>query len=161
MDKKSNIRKIFPRLIKAALWGFLMGGETLIFLLLPGISEYVEAFLPTSKEFFFGFIVVIVLFEVAIQLLTGTILKYAFSISRAFISMIYLFIVTSGGIMTITIPPEMVPYEIGLITFTIDFRIILAIFLIFSLISVVKNLFQAINFLSEKAEHPILIPEIP
>ncbi len=39
-----------------------------------------------------------------------------------------------------------------------NFRTILAVFLIFSLISVVKNLLQTVNFLAEGAEKPIIIP---
>lgn len=155
------LRKVLPRLLKAAFWGFLMGGEALFAFRLPGFSEYMGAFLPAGEQFFFGFMVVFVLFEVAIQLLSGTIFKYALSIARALISMIYLVLVTNGGIMTMTIPPEMVPLGVGTISFTVEFRAILAVFLIFSLISVVKNLIQAIDFLSERAEQPVILAEIP
>ena len=105
--------------------------------------------------------VVFVLFEVAIQLLSETIFKYALSIARAFISMIYLILVTNGGIMKMTVPPEMVPLGVGTISFIVEFRAILALLLIFSLISVMKNLIQAIDLLSEKAEHPVILAEIP
>jgi hypothetical protein len=68
---------------------------------------------------------------------------------------------TNGGIMKITIPPEMAPFGVGTIIFTVEFRTILAVFLMFSLISILKNLIQAINFLSERAELPFTLPKIP
>ena len=164
MDEERSIRrtlrKIVPRLLKAAFWSFLMGGEALFFFLLPGFNEYLSTIFPVDKPFFLGILAIFVLFEVAIQLLSGTILKYVLSITRALISMIYLVFITNCGIITMSIPSEMVPYG-GIISFTVEFRAILSIFLIFSLISILKNIIQAITFLSERAELPYIFPEIP
>ncbi len=38
---------------------------------------------------------------------------------------------------------------------------VLGIFLIFSLLSILKNLLQAVDFLSKKAEEPVIPPELP
>lgn len=158
---KSVLRKVISRLFKAAFWAFLMGGEVLFVSYILGLSEYTTALLPVEGPFFFGFMVTFILFEVAIQLLSETIFRYVISVTRAFISMIYLILMTNGGIMKITIPPEMVPFGVGTIIFTVEFRTILAVFLMFSLISILKNLIQAINFLSERAELPFILPKIP
>jgi len=47
------------------------------------------------------------------------------------------------------------------ISFTAGFRVVLGVFLILSLLSIIKNLLQAINFLSERAEDPVILPEFP
>lgn len=157
----SICKKVLPRLLKAAFWGFLMGGEAILFLRIVGLSDYIGSILPIDELYFFGFIIVFMLFEVAIQFLSDTIFKYALSIARATISMIYLVITTNGGILTITLPHEMAPFGVEGIGFTIEFRSILLVFLTLSLISVVKNIFQAITFLSERAEEPIILAKIP
>ena len=147
--RKSMLRKVISRLFKAAFWAFLMGGEVLFVSHILGLSEYTTAILPVEASFFYGFMATFILFEVAIQLLSDTIFRYVISVTRAFISMFYLFLMTNGGIMTISIPPEIVPFGVGNIFFTIEFKTILAVFLTFSLISILKNVIQAINFLSE------------
>jgi hypothetical protein len=111
----------------------------------------------------FSYILVIFIgFEVAIQLLKGTVIQYALSVARTMISMLILISVTNGGIMTLAVPqsPE-APFAEVSISFTIDFRTVLSILLTFSILSVIKNILQAINFLSEKAEEPIIPPELP
>jgi len=154
---------ILPRVLRAALWGFIMGGELLIPLQLPDFGGQIENFFPQSQMSFTQMVLIFVVLEVAIQLLQGTIIKYALSMARTIISMIALFLVTNGGVISIVISstPE-TPLPPGqTIAFTVDFSAILGIFLIFSLLSIVKNLLQAVDFLSRKAEEPVTIPEFP
>jgi len=158
---KSILRKVISRLFKVAFWAFLMGGEVLFVSHILGLSEYTTAILPVEGSFFYGFMATFILFEITIQLLSDTIFRYIISVIRAFISMFYLFLMTNGGIITVSIPPEMVPFGVGNLIFTIEFKTILAVFLTFSLISILKNVIQAINFLSDKAEMPLTPPEIP
>lgn len=160
---KDWLKLILPRVLRAALWGFIMGGELLIPLLMPEFGGEFERFFSISRFSFSYLAIVFITFEVAIQLLRGTIIQYALSMARALISMVTLILITNGGILsfTITSSPD-IPLPPGMtIIFTVDFRVILGIFLLFSLLSVIKNLLQAVDFLSGKAEEPIIPPELP
>lgn len=157
------LRIIFPRVLRATLWGFIMGGEMLILLFMPDIGGKFQEFLPAEQMGFSYFLFIFVGFEVAIQLLRGTIVQYVLGMARALTSMIALVFITNGGIMSFTISssPE-IPLPSGVvISFTAGFRVVLGVFLILSSLSIIKNLFQAINFLSEKAEEPVILPEFP
>jgi hypothetical protein len=68
-----------------------------------------------------------------------------------------LVLMTNGGVLTIAIQSSS---EIS-IAFTIEFQTVLVIFLLLSLVSLIKNLLQAIEFLSEKTEEPMIPPELP
>lgn len=160
---KDWLRIIIPRVLRAALWGFIMGGELLILLFMPDIGEKFQEFLPAEQMGFSYFLFIFIGFEVAIQLLRDTIVQYVLSMARALISMIVLVSITNGGIMSFIISssPE-IPLPPGvIISFTAGFRVVLSVFLILSLLTIIKNLLQAINFLSEKAEEPVIPPEFP
>ncbi|MCW4020099.1 MAG: hypothetical protein NWF14_02565 [Candidatus Bathyarchaeota archaeon] len=160
---KDWIRIILPRVLRATLWGCVMGGEMLIGLYFLGMSEMFTEFLPIDQTGFSTFLLIFVGFEVAIQLLRGTIFPYALSVARALISMILLVQITNGGLMSITFGQASgLPLPPGMsITLTIDYQIILAAFLLLSLVSMVKNLLQTIKFVSEKTEEGASPPELP
>jgi len=166
-EKERTVRDwasiILPRVLRATLWGFIMGGELLIPLQLPSFGGQIESLFPQSQMSFTNVVLIFVVFEVAIQLLQGTVVRYAFSIARTIVSMVALFLATNGGVISITISSSAgVPLPPGqTIIFTVDFSAVLGIFLIFSLLTIVKNLLQAIDFLSQKAEEPVTIPEFP
>lgn len=150
---------IIPRVLRAIIWGFIMGGEMLLFLHLsqfaPEFGGEAIEFLPiqemTGLSYFF---LVFAGIEVAIQLLRGTVFPYALSMARSIISIILLIQVTNGGIMTFTIqPPAETQMAAGTsIILTLNFQPVLGVILLLSLISVVKNLLQAIDYLSQKEE---------
>ena len=154
---------LLPRILRAALWSFIMGGEALIWLNLPGIGDVLAQALPAESTGVSYFLVIFIAFEVAIQLLAGTIFPYALSMARALISMYMLVQVTNGGIITLALnrSPEM-PIPLGTtMVLTINFQTILTAFLLLSLVSLIKNLLQAIQFLADKAEEPVIPPELP
>lgn len=156
--------KIFlPRVLRATLWGFIMGGEMLIPLYMPGIGERFREFLPVEQTSFTYLLFIFIGFEVAIQLLRGTIIQYALGMARALISMIALIFITNGGIVSFAIyPSSEMPLPPGIaILFTVDFSIVLGVFLTFSLLTIIKNLLQAVNFLAQRAEEPMILPELP
>lgn len=153
---KSLLRKALPRILRAAFWGFLMGGEAILLYRMPGFGGQFASFFPSGEPLFLAFMVIFVSFEVAIQLLSGTIFRYALGVARALISMVLLVYMTNWGIMTMAIPLDVVTLHL-----MIDFRAILAVFLLFSLVTVVKNVLQAVEFLSERAEQPMIPAEIP
>jgi len=156
---------IIPRVLRAIFWGFIMGGDMLLLLHLsqfaPQFGGEMMKYLPIREiagmSYFF---LVSAGIEVAIQLLRGTIFPYTLSMARSIISIILLVQITNGGIMTFTIQP---PPEITTgtsIIFTLDFQPILGMILLLSLVSMIKNLLQAINYLSQKEEESFP-PELP
>jgi len=154
---------LVPRILKAIIMGFIMGGEMLFLIAFPQIGGMLTQFFPGESTSISYFFLVFVGIEVAIHLLDGTIFPYVLSVARALISMYVLVVVTNGGMLTIPIPatPEIpIPSEMA-VSFTIDFREVLGIFLMLSLISLVKNMLQAVDFLSKKAEEPVIPPELP
>jgi len=156
-------RIIFPRVLRATIWGFIMGGELLILLFLPAIGGTLQEFLPAEQTGFSYFLFIFVGFEVAIQLLRGTIFQHVLGMARALISIIVLVFITNGGIMSFTISssPE-IPLPPGIvISFTVGFKVVLGVFLILSSLTIIKNLLQAIDFLSERVEEPAILPEFP
>lgn len=166
MAEESNeedwLPMILPRILRAALWGFIMGGELLIpLLLMPEFGQHLETLIPTGQMGFSYIAIIFVAFEVAIQLLRGTILQYALSTTRTILSMIFLVIFTNGGVMSLTVPPDMLPSGAGTVQITVEFSAILGALLTFSLLSIMKNLLQAVDFLSQKAEEPITLPDLP
>jgi len=157
---------IIPRVLRAILGGFLMGGEMLILLYFPQLVPQFENMMETlpvqetaGLSYFF---LVFAGLEVVIQLLRGTVFPYALSMARSIISIILLVQITNGGIMSFTIQPppgaQMAPGTS--IIFTLDFQPILGAILLLSLISVIKNLLQAIDYLSRKEEEGFP-PELP
>ena len=160
---KDWARIIVPRVLRAAFWAFVMGGEVLIPLSFPEIGGQLTQFLPVEQTQFSYLLFIFIGFEVAIQLLRGTIFPYALSMARALISIVFLVLITGGGVMSITLqsmPQIPLPQGMSLV-FTINFKAILAVFLLMSLLSIVKNLLQAMDFLSEMAEEPMIPPELP
>jgi hypothetical protein len=155
------MRTVLPRLLRAAFYGFLMGGEALLALRLTGLNETVAALLPVGGSTVVGFMVVFMIFEVAIQLLSSTIFPYALRVTRTILSMLYLVFVTRGGVVTLAIPPEIIPLGTMPIQLTLEFQAVVAVLLIVSLLSIAKNVMQGISFLSERAEHPRTLPELP
>jgi len=161
-EDRNWLKILAPRILKAAFWGFIMGGEILIPLyLMPDVITQIEEYMPVAGTGLPVIAAIFVAFEVAIQLLDRTVLRYALSISRTIVSMVLFIIFTNGGIIEISMPSDVLPPDAGSLQVLVDFRTILAALLVFSLLSIVKNILQAIDFLSQKAEEPVIPPELP
>ncbi len=161
MRKWSDI--ILPRVLSAAAWGLIWS----LLLLVPydriitGIN--IPDVLPVEESAISYFLFAFIGIEIAIQLVKGTIIQYALGMTRGFVTIFFLVLITNGGILgfSTTSTPEM-PLPTGLtVTYIIDFRILLGGFLLFSLLGIVRNLLQAVDFLSEKAEEPNTLHELP
>jgi hypothetical protein len=149
------LEKILPRILRAAFWGFLMGGEALLLYYLPAF-EWLENFIPAEGTPFMGLMAVFVLFEVAMQLLSGSVLRYALGTARALTTMFILFYTTDGGVIS-----QFIKFGPSTLEVTIEFKAVLAIIIALSLLVVFKNVMHAVEFLSENSEEPIIPPEIP
>jgi hypothetical protein len=153
---------LLPRILRAAVWSLLMGGELLIMSYMPEVGGELYRYVPIEPTAFSHFLVLFIVFEVASQLLRGTIFPYALRTGRALVSMILLVVITNGGVMNLTIqstPETPLPAGMG-ISFSIDFQAVLRVFLLLSLLSIVKNVLNAIDFMAEKEETGFP-PELP
>jgi len=147
-----------PRILRAVIWGFLMGGEMLLLLNIFGQWEQQIGMPLPEPESFSNFFLVFIGFEVAIQLLRGTIFPYILATARALVSMVILVTITDGGVISMPLsssPQIPIPLDMG-ITFTIEFQAIIGAALLLSSLGIVKNMLQAVQFMSEKEEDPEL-----
>ena len=160
---KDWLSLLLPRVLRAALWAFIMGGELLIFLLVPELRGEFFDLLPAQPMNVTYVVLLSIGFEVAIQLLRGTLFQHALGVTRTLIYMVMMVRVTNLGVMHFSLESiPRIPLPPGVtITFTIEFKAVIAVFLLLSLLSVIKNLLQAVDLLAEKAEEPVTLPEFP
>ncbi len=150
-EEKDWLRIILPRVLKAVLWSSIMGIGFLIPLNL--IQQLgVEKFIPAEYGGFSLIVAIFIALEFAVQLLSGTVLHYALSVTRTVISMVLLIVVTDMGMITTLFEGVQI---------TLDFSSVLAVLLALSLLNMAKNILQALDFLSEKAEEPVRLVELP
>jgi hypothetical protein len=90
---------------------------------------------------------VFIFFLVAGVLFSGTVLQYVFGVARMLVLMVFFICVLNGGIITLTVPTEGAPVNIML-----DITVVLAMLVLVCLLGIAKNVVQAIDFVSSKAE---------
>lgn len=149
---KSFLKRIMPRVVKAALKGFIM---LLLTYILPTLA--MQAMMAAELPFgglpseyttlFYTFSVIVVFFTVLTELFSGTILQHAFSIGRALVLIVYFIYALNGGILTSTFSIEGQTIHIFA-----DLRAFLGLIIFVNLLGFAKDMFQAINFLSGKVE---------
>lgn len=147
--RRSLFRRLFPRVIKATLWGtmtffvYYLPYQLFIMpmLMFPGAADLI------SGTLFYAFIGIVVFFAVVIKLCSDTIFQHVFSIARALILMIYFIYAFRGGI--IALAPS-----VGDVTFNImlDLRVFLYMVLLINLLGLGKSLLHAIDFLARERE---------
>jgi hypothetical protein len=106
---------------------------------------YPTAIFDYSSELV-SFAAVMVFFVVAGTLLSGTIFGYALGVARAIVIIAYFFAISDSGIISVTLPVAETP-----INLTVDISIILLMIISVSLLDVIRNILQALNFLTEKS----------
>lgn len=143
LTRRFILKQVVPRVLKAALWGTLTYITVYILPLLLFPSEIIP-FDYTSE--LVSFAALTVFFAVAGALLSGTILGYALGVARAIVIIAYFFAISDSGIINVTLPVAETP-----INFTVDISIILLMIISVSLLDVVKNILQALTFLTEKS----------
>ncbi len=148
--------KILPRVVNAAVGGLLIGAPAFLLFYMPGYSEQLEALSPASGFYVSGYLAMLIVFEVVIKFLSGTVYSYALGMLRALITMMFLIYTTDGGVLS-----QDVAFGPSVIRVMIDFRPILAMSLLLSLLVMFKNIMSAVGFLAEKSEEPVIPEELP
>jgi hypothetical protein len=144
MDWKSFLRMMVPRILKAVLWCFLIGVG---FLLLESfLALFFFDFYPEAQKLFGIFTWAILVFVFLDKVSEGTIYKYMFMIGRSFFLILYFIYATNGGVLTVK---ALGFFEGSGLRVTLQFAPIVVLLVLGNLITMVKDIIQAINFLTE------------
>ena len=116
LNKSFFLRIVFPRILKATLWGSL---TVLITYYVP-LMFLSTGFLPVDfSGLLLEFTLISAFFVITGQLFSKTIIGCGLGIARALIIMIYFFIISDGGVFTTLLPISGVT-----INFTFDLSLI-------------------------------------
>jgi hypothetical protein len=141
------VKEVLPRVTKAAIWGivtFIVFYYVPMILIPQDLSENLIQF--DYRAQLFNFAMISVFFAVAGQIFSKTIFGCGFGIAKAIIIILYFFMVSDGGIFKLKIP-----FEEYTLNFTLDISIILLMIVSVNVLSIAKNLFEAVNILHEKS----------
>jgi hypothetical protein len=147
LNTKIVTKVVLPRVLKAAVWGtftFVMVYYLPLMLLPKDIPQSILPFDYTAQ--LLDFAVIAVFFAVVGQLFSGTVIKCGFGIARALVIIAYFFVVSEGGVFSVTFPISEVTVNVIL-----DITVLLLMIISVNLLSIAKNLFEAINLLTEKS----------
>jgi len=147
LDSKFVTKTVLPRVLKAAVWGtftFVMVYYLPLMLIPQDIPKNMLPFDYTAQ--LLNFAVISVFFAVVGQLFSGTVIGCGFGIARALVIMGLFFVVSEGGVFSITLPISEVTVNLVL-----DISTILLMIVSVNLLSIAKNLFEAISLLTEKS----------
>jgi hypothetical protein len=148
IDTKFVTKTVVPRVVKAAIWGAL---TFLVMYQLPQMlipSDIPAGLLPFDvKAKLLDFAIIAVFFAVVGKLLAGTIYGCAFGIGKAIVIMVYFFGLANGGILDMTFPVA----DTTTLSITVDISNILLMVVSVNLLSITKNLFEAITLMTDKS----------
>jgi hypothetical protein len=147
LDSNFVTKTVLPRVLKAAVWGtftFVIVYYVPLMLIPKDIPQSILPFDYTAQ--LLDFAVISVFFAVVGQLFSGTVIGCGFGIARALVIIAYFFVVSEGGVFSITLPISEVTVNV-----IVDISILLLMIVSVNLLSIAKNLFEAISLLNEKS----------
>jgi len=141
---KFHVRKILPKAFKAA---FLAVITYLPMYFLSAFISPIQPFFPWYEPLTNIFAAVFILFLVVGVFSSGTVFQYVFGVARTLVLMVFFICVLNGGIINLTVPVEGASVNVML-----DVTVVLAMLILVCLLGIAKNVVQAIDFVSGKAE---------
>jgi hypothetical protein len=137
------LKEAVPRILKAIIWGSL---TFLIVYYLP-LMFYPQEILPIDYITpLIQFATISVFFAVAGQLFSGTIIGCGFGVARAIVVIAFFFMVSDGGVFSVTLPIGEVTVNLA-----VDLSLFLLMIIAVNLLSIAKNILEAISLLAENA----------
>jgi hypothetical protein len=137
---KKRHRQVTRNVLKATIKGIIFYAVYFIIsMFLTPVFDAIHSLQHTVETFVAVYICLIVIGEV----LSGTIYKHLFNIAKAVFVIIYLIFSLEGGIVSRTF------HDVKL---TLDLRMFLTAATLLSLLGLAKSMFQAIDFLNERAK---------
>jgi hypothetical protein len=143
LSVRLTLKKVLPRVLKAAVWGSL---AYILVYYLPLILVPSETLPFDYSTALLNFAIITIFFTVAMMLFSDTIIGYGLGIARALIIIAYFFAVSDSGVLSVTMPIMEVPVKL-----TVDVSIILLMVISVNLLDIVRNLLKVIVFLTEKS----------
>jgi len=147
LNAKLIMKTVLPRVLKAAVWGtftFVLVYYLPLMLIPKDIPQNIIPFDYTAQ--LFDFAMISIFFAVVGQLFSGTVIGCGFGIARAIVIIAYFFVVSDGGVFSVTLPISEVTVNL-----TLDITVILLMIVSVNLLSIAKNLLEAITLLTEKS----------
>ena len=147
LNAKFVTKTVLPRVLKATVWGtftFVLVYYLPLMLIPKDIPQNIIPFDYTAQ--LLDFAMISIFFAVVGQLFSRTIIGCGFGIARALVIIAYFFVVSDGGVFSVTLPISEVTVNL-----TLDITIILLMIVSVNLLSIAKNLFEAITLLTEKS----------
>jgi hypothetical protein len=143
LDLSLILKKAVPRILKAMIWGSL---TFLVVYYLP-MMFYPQELLPIDYVTpLIQFATISVFFAVVGQLFSGTILGCGFGVARGIVVIAYFFMVSDGGIFSVTLPISEVTVNLAL-----DLSLFLLMVIAVNLLGIAKNILEAISLLAENS----------
>jgi hypothetical protein len=140
-DFKKKVRNFTFKALKATVKGILFYGiYFVLWMVLAPISELIPGF----QQMIETFVIVYILLIIVGELTSGTIFQYFFNVTKALFVIGYLIFSLKSGIFGLTFQN---------VSLMVDLRVFLAIAMLLSLLGLAKSVFQAINYMNEKAEY--------
>jgi len=140
-DSKTKLKQLTFKALKATIKGILFYSAYLILWMLFLAS--LSGLIPNLQQTVETFVVIYIILMIVGEITSGTIFKHFFDAAKALFVICYLILSLKGGIFS-------VGYQN--LSLVVDFRPLIAIVTLLSLFGFAKSIFQAINFLNEKAE---------
>jgi len=143
-DFKKRVRNFTFKALKATVKGILFYGiYFVLWMFLAPISDMVPGFQQTIETFVMVYILLMIVGELA----SGTIFQYFFNVAKALFVIGYLIFSLKGGIFGLTFQN---------VSLMVDLRLFLVIAMLLGLLGLAKSVLQAINYMNEKAEYPLI-----
>jgi len=143
-NAKLFLRKILPKVFKAT---FLAVIAYLPMYFLSALISPLQPLFPWYEPLTNIFAAVFIFFLVVGVFFSGTVFQYVFGVARMLVLMIFFIYVLNGGIINLTVPVEGESINIML-----NVTVVLAMLVLICLLGIAKNVIQAIDFMSGKAE---------
>ena len=137
---KTRFAEIIRRALKATIKGTIF--YAIYFIISMFLTPVIDA-IPGLQQTVETFVAVYIFLIVVGEVLSGTIFQHLFNIAKALFVILYLIFSLEGGIVSTTF------HDVKL---TLDLRMFLMAATLLSLLGLAKSMFQAIDFLNERAE---------
>jgi len=143
-EGKTSLKKLAPRILKAALWSLMTG--VVFFLIERFLALFLFELYPKAQNLFTIFAWTIIISVFLVKFSEGTIFKYAFLVGRNFFLMLFFIYSTNCGVLTVEAAGFL---QASNLRIELEFVPLVVLIVFSSLVSIVRNLVQAIDFLTE------------
>jgi hypothetical protein len=143
-DSQGGFRKFVFRAAKATIKGSVFYGAYFV------LSQYmapVFTLVPSFQQSIEAFVIAYTVLLVAGELTWGTVYQHFLNVAKALFVVGYLMLSMNSGIIEL---------NLSSIRVAVDFRLVLTFAVLLSLLGVAKAVLQAVNYMSERAEPPVL-----